>query len=116
MFLACSVSMRRLSIVRDPGEVFWYDRIMNQTPPVETAGITLTVPAHLAETVRSALEGVALAAYRSGTLSLHQVQNLLGFRDRWQTQEWLGTRGISQSYSVDDLHADRATLDQIVGK
>jgi hypothetical protein len=90
---------------------------MNQTPPIEpSASITLTVPAHLAETVRSALEGVALAGYRSGTLSLHQVQNLLGFRDRWQTQEWLGTRGISQSYSVDDLETDRATLDQLLGK
>jgi hypothetical protein len=88
---------------------------MNPTP-VEASGITLTVPEHLAETVRSALESVALSGYRSGTLSLHQVQNLLGFRDRWQTQEWLGSRGISQSYSVNDLQADRATLDQLLGK
>jgi hypothetical protein len=83
----------------------------------ETPGtITLTVPEHLADAVRTALEGVALEGYRSGTLSVFQVQELLGFRDRLQTQTWLGTHGVQQSYSLADLEADRATLDKLLGK
>ena len=87
------------------------------TLPTETpATITLTVPEHLAEAVRTALEAVALHGYRSGTLSIFQVQELLGLRDRQQTQTWLGTHGAQQSYSLSDLDADRATLDTLLGK
>lgn len=93
---------------------------MSQTTPIlpaePAATITLTVLGHLTETIRSALEGVALHGYRSGALSVFQVQELLGFLDRQQTQTWLGMHGAHRSYSFADLDADRATLDKLFGE
>jgi len=48
-------------------------------------------------------------------LSRHQVQRLLGFDNRWDAEEWLGTRGASVQYSLADLNQDRATLDRLFG-
>jgi hypothetical protein len=64
---------------------------------------------------RAALEQLALEGYRTGKLSQFQVQQLLGFSNRWDTQKWLGERGANMSYGLDDLKADRVTLDRVLG-
>lgn len=63
---------------------------------------------------RAAIEALAIEGYRLGKLSMHQVQELLGFEDRWETQDWLGGRGVSLSYTLEDLESDRATLDRVL--
>jgi hypothetical protein len=64
---------------------------------------------------RAALEGMVLEAYRSGKISRREVQQLLGFDNRWDTEEWLGARGANQQYTLEDLEADRKALDKTLG-
>jgi hypothetical protein len=64
---------------------------------------------------RAALEAMALEGYRAGRLSRFQVQNILGFENRWDTEEWLGERGATLHYSLADLEEDRRTLDRVLG-
>ncbi len=64
---------------------------------------------------RAALEAIAIEGYRAGKLSRYEVQILLSFEDRWETEAWLGGRGVHLNYSVQDLDADRETLDRLLG-
>ena len=64
---------------------------------------------------RAALEALAIEGYRLGKLSTYQIQTLLGFEDRWETQDWLGKRGICLNYTLEDLESDRLTLDRVLG-
>lgn len=72
--------------------------------------------AHGNDLARSALEQLAIAGYRAGTLSRYHVQRLLGFESRWETEEWLGECGAAAQYSVLELDQDRDTLEQIFGQ
>ena len=65
---------------------------------------------------RKAFEALLLEGYRTQTLSRYEVQQLLGFDNRWDTEEWLGQHGAEISYSLQDLEADRTTLDRILAK
>ena len=65
---------------------------------------------------RAALEALVIEAYRTGKLGISQVRRLLGFESRWEAEQWLGTRGVNWNYSLDDLEADRRTLDRILGQ
>lgn len=69
----------------------------------------------VAEMTRLAMEEIALAGYRSGTLSQFQVQAMLGFGSTWETQEWLGSRGAVMRYGQADLDLDRQNLDRLLG-
>lgn len=85
----------------------------------QAAGLRLTVEAlldRLAADGPAAVERLVLAGYRDGTLSRYQVQRLLGFDNRWDTEEWLGSRGAVMQYSLADLDQDRATLDRVLGR
>lgn len=64
---------------------------------------------------RAAVEALALEGYRRGKLSRYEVQRLLGFSDRWQTEEWLGLQGADVNYALDDLAADREALSRKLG-
>lgn len=86
--------------------------------------VTITIPDEFVEPLhaalgtdlsRAALEQLALEGYRSKKLSQHQVQHLLGFDNRWEIQKWLGERGADMSYDLEDLEADRITLDRVLG-
>ena len=72
--------------------------------------------AHGGDLARSTVERIALAGYLDGTLSRFQVQRLLGFDNRWDTEEWLGSRGATAQYTTADLDLDRANLDRILGR
>jgi hypothetical protein len=65
---------------------------------------------------RAALEGLVAEGYRSGKFGIAQVRRLLGLESRWDAEEWLGKRGIHLNYTIDDLRADRETLDRLLGK
>ena len=65
---------------------------------------------------RAALEALVIEAYRTTKLGISQVRRLLGFESRWEAEEWLGGRGVNWNYSLDDLEADRRTLDRILGQ
>jgi hypothetical protein len=71
---------------------------------------------HDGDAVRSSIEKIAVAGYHDGTLSRFQVQRMLGFDNRWDTEEWLGARGMDVRYSLDDLETDRRNLDLILGR
>lgn len=59
---------------------------------------------------KAALEALALIGYRSGKLSLAQVRRLLGFDNRWQTENWLGEQGVTWNYNLEDLEIDRQAI------
>ena len=63
----------------------------------------------------AAIEALAIEGYRSGKLSNYEVQTLLGLEDRWHTQSWLGQHGVNENYTLEDLEADRQTLDRVLG-
>ncbi len=65
---------------------------------------------------RSTVERLALSGFLDGTLSRYQVQRLLGFDNRWDTEEWLGSRGGHVQYSAADLELDRANLDRLLNR
>jgi hypothetical protein len=86
--------------------------------------VTLQIPDEIAAALQSscdedlgrvALECLVLDRYKAGILSPHQVQQSLGFENRFQTEEWLADRGAKVQYTLQDLEADRATLTRILG-
>ena len=85
--------------------------------------LTFTIPDDLAlplraangeDLGRAAVERLALESYRSEKLSRYQVQRLLGFHNRYDTEDWLGRHGANQNYTLADLQADRETLDRLL--
>jgi len=86
---------------------------------------TITIPDHLVNLLRetlgddlnrAVLEHFVVDGYRTGKLSRFQVQSILEFENRWDTENWLGDRGVNVSYSIEDLRADRCTLERIMGE
>jgi hypothetical protein len=85
---------------------------------------TVTIPDEFVEPLhaavgkdlsRAAVEQLALEGYRTRQLTFYQVQQLLGFDNRWETERWLGSHGANLDYTLDDLEADRKALDRILG-
>ena len=60
-------------------------------------------------------EDAAIEEYRAGRLSQRQVGEMLGL-DYWQTERFLAERNVSLNYSLGELQADRATLDEVLGR
>jgi predicted HTH domain antitoxin len=59
---------------------------------------------------RAVLEAVAVEAYRSGTITPAQVQQMLGFGSRWETEAFLRRAEAYQDYTMDDLERDIAAI------
>jgi predicted HTH domain antitoxin len=78
--------------------------------------ITVELPDDLAthaDPSREALEALAIAGYRSESLSHHQAATLLGM-DRFQFEAFLKSRDImDHAYDVDDLHHDLAVMERL---
>lgn len=64
---------------------------------------------------RPALEAMAAEGYRTGKLTLYEVQKMLGHPDRWATEVFLGSRGVNRNYDAGDLEADRESLRRVLG-
>ena len=69
--------------------------------------ITVELPNDLTQRpnpAREALEALAIAGFRAGTLTAFQASHLLGFGSRFDFEHFLKERGIDDhSYSVTDL-------------
>jgi hypothetical protein len=65
---------------------------------------------------RAALEALAADSYRLRKVGIGQVCRLLGFASRDEAETWLAARGIHWNYGVNDLEADRATVDRLFVK
>lgn len=61
---------------------------------------------------RALKEDAVLERYRTGKLSHRQVGEALGL-DYWQTEAFLTERAVPLNYSVADLEADEATLENL---
>jgi predicted HTH domain antitoxin len=66
--------------------------------------------AHAGGVSRAVLEAVAVEAYRSGTITPAQVQQMLGLRSRWETESFLRRAGAYHDYTMDDLERDVAAI------
>ena len=72
------------------------------------------VARHLAarsgELSRAVLEAVAIEAYRSGTVTPAQVQQMLGLGSRWETEAFLRRAEAYHDYTMADLERDIAAI------
>ena len=59
---------------------------------------------------RAVLEAVAVETYRSGAITLAQVQQMLGMRSRWETESFLRRAEAYHDYTMDDLERDIAAI------
>jgi hypothetical protein len=66
--------------------------------------------AHACDVSRAVLEAVAVEAYRSGTITPAQVQQMLGLRSRWETESFLRRADAYHDYTMDDLERDVAAI------
>lgn len=62
---------------------------------------------------RVALEAVAAQGYRSGKLTHAEVQRMLQFASRWETDAFLKRAGAYLDYSETDLERDLAASRQL---
>jgi predicted HTH domain antitoxin len=62
------------------------------------------------ELSRAVLEAVAIEAFRSGTITPTQVQQMLGLASRWETEELLRRAEAYHDYTMDDLERDLANI------
>ncbi|MDY6803199.1 MAG: UPF0175 family protein [Cyanobacteriota bacterium] len=62
------------------------------------------------------LEVLAVEGYQNGVLTVYQVQQLLNFDSRWQTEEFLSERQAYIDYTLADLDNDLNTLNRLLSK
>src|SRR4029450_5674512 len=80
--------------------------------------VLLQVPDDIVETLRvrwadlprRAVELLAAESYRSGVLTTAEVQRMLGFETRMQTDEFLKNEKAYLDYSGEDFQQDMETL------
>jgi predicted HTH domain antitoxin len=65
---------------------------------------------------RAALEALAIEGYRTAKLTAGEVAGILGLTTSIEAQSWMAQRGVELNYSVEDLDADRATLDKLLSE
>ena len=68
-----------------------------------------------ADLPRRAMELLAAESYRSGILTTAEVQRMLGFETRWETDEFLKREGAYLDYSEEDFQKDVETLSRLSG-
>ncbi len=80
--------------------------------------VLLEVPDDIVETLqvrwadlpRRAVELLAAESYRAGILTTAEVQRMLGFKTRMQTDEFLKQEKAYLDYSAEDFERDMETL------
>jgi predicted HTH domain antitoxin len=77
--------------------------------------IVETLEARWADLPRRAVELLAVDSYRDGTLTTAEVQRMLGFETRMQTDEFLKREGAYLDYSIEDFERDVETLSRLSG-
>ncbi len=64
---------------------------------------------------QAAKEALLIESYRSGKISIGYLAQILGM-GVIEAENWLGQRGVTWNYSVEDLAADRKTLADLFGE
>jgi hypothetical protein len=64
---------------------------------------------------RVALEALAAQGYRSGKLTHAEVQKMIGFTSRWETDSFLKRDGAYVDYTEADLEHDLRVSRQLTG-
>ncbi len=85
--------------------------------------VTIQLPAEIERQLRgqdpkldeSARAQFLIANYGGGNLSTGDLAMILGVGTRHEVDAWLAERGIDRPYSLDDLEADHAALDKLLG-
>ena len=72
--------------------------------------------AQLEDLPRRALESLAADFYRARLLTSAEVQRMLGFQTRWETDAFLKEEEAYLRYSAADLDQDIETLRQLPGR
>lgn len=81
--------------------------------------ITLTIPDEVAAGIqngsklpvsRKLLEMAALEGYKSGLLTLAQIQAMLGFESRFELDGFLKDHGVLFQYSPEEIEEELATI------
>ncbi|MEK7408412.1 MAG: UPF0175 family protein [Acidobacteriota bacterium] len=72
--------------------------------------------ARVGEVTRAVLEAVAIEAYRSGTVTPAQVQQMLGLKSRWDTEAFLRRAEAYHDYTMADLERDIAAIRNATGR
>jgi len=80
--------------------------------PEEVANVFL---ANGGDIQREVLEATSLEGYRADKLSRAQVGKMLGLT-RFEVDSFLKLHGVPLNYSIEDLEADRRTLDALALK
>ncbi|NOZ41368.1 MAG: UPF0175 family protein [Planctomycetes bacterium] len=62
---------------------------------------------------QAAKEALAVQGYQQRKFGISTVRRLLNFETRWETDQWLASRGIPKNYSAADLEADYQTLESL---
>ena len=75
-----------------------------------------TLAGQAGDVSRVVLEAVAVEAYRSGTITPLQVQQMLGLSSRWQTESVLRRAEAYHDYTMDDLERDLAAIRDTSGQ
>jgi len=86
--------------------------------------VLLTVPDDIVERLqvrsedlpRHALESLAAEFYRTRLLSSAEVQRMLGFETRWQTDAFLKEKEAYLRYSSEDLDKDIEAFRRLSGR
>lgn len=65
---------------------------------------------------QAAKEALIIESYRAGRLSIGQVARIMGFGTRFDAESWLGKRGVTWNYSIEELEADREALKKAFGE
>lgn len=65
---------------------------------------------------RAVLEAMAIEAYRTGAITPAQIQEMLGFHSRWETEVFLHRAEAYHDYTMDDLARDIATIRDVTGR
>lgn len=65
---------------------------------------------------RHALESLAADSYRAKLLTSAEVQRMLGFQTRWQTDEFLKEKEAFLHYTAADLDQDIETFRKLSGR
>ena len=65
---------------------------------------------------RRLLEMAVLEGYKSGLLTAHQIQEILGLGSRIAVDGFLKAHGVPMDYSSEDLERERAALDALLNE
>ena len=84
--------------------------------------VALHIPEDVVESIRVVnrqniarhiLEEYAIRSYQIGVLSEAQITRLLGFKSRYELDDFLTAHQIPRNYTVKDLQEDRSTAQEL---